>query len=780
MLCKYYLHIGSEVVVVGDDNCYDVSEDVVNPQDLSQSFVRKDYGGVTRKYGSSIEFCGLAYDLLVALHRAEYLAAKASFAIYVANNNWEYELLWQCPLDFASFSYDEHKVTVSCVDNSAAALIKANGGTKSSYSVDLLKSGKQLYYDRVISQNEVKMGLYGDPISGSDETECSWDLTAFVIFCLPMIVRDSSGVSPGTQPVSLTNQSFSGYISDDSPSSYFLEATGDCRVFLDFSNVRFRVIDRESSSSLPALWRVVRSNPNVDGRTAVVYLRTTYSGPDEDLYPFKPFACDLVAGDRLSLTFVNDINEYGSPVMWPYQTVLLGVEDMVVNWDRRGEALMIDVVEPERLLNRILQTVADGKMTLVGSITPTVGGVANERLAGLVLVAAESVRGLSGAMIHSSFVEFCKFMEAEFGYVYEVEDVEIEEVSFDGFIELSDDAVVRERTSQGTNYVYFVRGTSELIRGTFVGSVAQEDGYYYTKFSDYTDYVASSGSVKTIVRLDRTFVDSTTGKKYHYDGTLDDLVEGVPASARVVFRHRTDLFSREVVKVLSPVGGLELSVLNDLLYSGVNIGYEKQDYDNGNTGRDEWNFESYYLTGVSLKEQKLELVCPYRADCYGFEELVAKREEQESTDSDEDIWLVKCDVNQSSGSWILDRSHSIVGVYSNSVFNALLAPIYMVEANRNYIASFCSVLKLSMTRGFRDIVIDGNAVTKEFTFSAAERLFNACLLKVVTDDQDLPEDLSGLVEFDWCGRVCRGYVKSVEMKCQREESLSYELIEAGG
>jgi hypothetical protein len=101
----------------------------------------------------------------------------------------------------------------------------------------------------------------------------------------------------------------------------------------------------------------------------------------------------------------------------------------------------------------------------------------------------------------------------------------------------------------------------------------------------------------------------------------------------------------------------------------------------------------------------------------------------------------------------------------------------MVEANKGMIASFCEGLRLSTTSGNRNIMIDGVSVSKNFTFTAADRLFRCAKLKVQTDDQELPFDKSGKISFEWHGTTYQGYLRSVKLACQREEPVEYELIE---
>ena len=139
----------------------------------------------------------------------------------------------------------------------------------------------------------------------------------------------------------------------------------------------------------------------------------------------------------------------------------------------------------------------------------------------------------------------------------------------------------------------------------------------------------------------------------------------------VVFKHRDEVFGSTNLKTIHSISEPEYSVDSSRIYSEIEIGYEKQDYDLGNNGNDEFNFSTTYTTGVTLNNSKLSLISPYRADCYGFEELIGKRgEETSSSDSDKQVFAVKCINN--GGKYIVDRTIMVEGAYTNSVFNAPL------------------------------------------------------------------------------------------------------------
>lgn len=168
MICKYYLMIGSDSVDRNSESCIDVSAMISNLKDLKLSYSRVDYGGVTRKSGSSIEFIGDARERIIDYFMSNGVNSLASFAVYAIEDDWTYKEIFSCPLDFSSFSYDSYVAKLSCLDNSVAAKIKANNNTKYEFNVSELKAPKQLAYDRVTMRNEASIQAIGNKQTGND------------------------------------------------------------------------------------------------------------------------------------------------------------------------------------------------------------------------------------------------------------------------------------------------------------------------------------------------------------------------------------------------------------------------------------------------------------------------------------------------------------------------------------------------------------------------------------------------------------------------------------
>lgn len=241
----------------------------------------------------------------------------------------------------------------------------------------------------------------------------------------------------------------------------------------------------------------------------------------------------------------------------------------------------------------------------------------------------------------------------------------------------------------------------------------------------------------------------------------------------VSFVHRSSLFTDETVKVLEDVTDFELSVDAGKIYSRVNVGYDKVDYESVN-GKDEFRFTQQYTTGVNVVDGSLDLTSPYRADAYGMEFLAAKRgEDTTDSESDNDVFMVGVTLNGSV--YTLDRSVSIEGTINpETMFNGMYAHDSMIAANEGYLGVFSEMLEFASSDGNSDVVIDGVALNSDVAIG--ERLFTVGVMNVTTGDTDIPADLSGIVSFSMNGKVYKGYVSEITLNIGRSESVTYELI----
>lgn len=241
----------------------------------------------------------------------------------------------------------------------------------------------------------------------------------------------------------------------------------------------------------------------------------------------------------------------------------------------------------------------------------------------------------------------------------------------------------------------------------------------------------------------------------------------------ITFRPRKDYFSDNVVKVISDYSGYNMSVNASLIYSQLNIGYEKQDYESVN-GRDEFRFTNIYNTGNTITDNKMEMISPYRADAYGIE-FLAQKVGEDTTDNSSDNTVFFVCANLVDGQYILDRTESIEGVISPStMFNVMYSPSSMIEANKGYLGGFMTDLSFASSEGNTDISINGNKENRNVSIQGG--LFSVGEAEIETSDIELPEDMTGLVEFEHQGEIVQGYYKSADFSYSRTKSAKITLI----
>lgn len=242
----------------------------------------------------------------------------------------------------------------------------------------------------------------------------------------------------------------------------------------------------------------------------------------------------------------------------------------------------------------------------------------------------------------------------------------------------------------------------------------------------------------------------------------------------VTFRPRKDYFADVLVKRVEDFNGYQMNVNASLIYSQVNVGYEKQDYDSVN-GKDEFRFTNIYNTGTTMTDNRLELVSPYRADAYGIEFLTQKIGE-DTTDNETDNNVFFVCARSNGENYILDRADVVEGVISPStIFNAMYSPTSMISANEAYLAGFIATLQYASSEGNTSVVINGEAENRDMELSGG--LFNVNELEIETSDIDLPESLNGYVEFEHHGEVRMGYIQSVDYHYTKTASAKLKLVE---
>lgn len=252
--------------------------------------------------------------------------------------------------------------------------------------------------------------------------------------------------------------------------------------------------------------------------------------------------------------------------------------------------------------------------------------------------------------------------------------------------------------------------------------------------------------------------------------------------SKIIFKHLSKFYDRTQHKELEFVDGLDLSMNESLIFSGVDVGYEKKDYDEIN-GRDEFHFTNSFSTGLSINDNVKKLISPYRADCYGIEFLAEKRQEETKDDSsDNDIFIVDAEIV--NGKLVLRRSGNfgasleVSGVlFPDTIFNAIYSPRRMLFNNRQYIGASTDYLKFTASNCNSAVSIGGMPETTSIPIPLDDRIFRIEDIKIDTVGlSPFPPNYKGVIGFDYKNRYYEGYVSEITEKIGKRQSVSYKLI----
>lgn len=839
---------------------------IKNLDSIKVSFARVDLGGVVRKCGSTIEFTGKAYDAIIAHYEENYLQSKGAFAVYMADNNWVYSKVWECPLDFATLQYDANVVSIGCVDNSVAAIIKANKKSKYEFDVSTLKDSANLLYNGVVTRRSFTFMVTGATPQGETTTDMVSskiiEVTNNNYYSLYIPYIGVSADDFGSEHITCYDQHEDSVWSTaaagkddgalmksamDGDRAGFITCIQDCMIHIDM-DMQFRFI-------YPGWWsqRSMRAYFILVVGSSVVWKKevTDYNTVDVSIHgDYAMTAGQKVAFGMSVLSKRTNNNWTSTPLpdgslnpsthlkfnpglRWGSNSSTAFVNESHYDTD----PIEINAIRPLSLLQKIVD-----KMLATREDICVIGRIeeGESLLPRTLLVAAESIRQISTNKIYSSFSEFCDFMEAVFGYVYTLEhigyymDGELMEIDRGERVRLSHirkslitsqsmvswsdlgyykmlpiGGIISEDLGEAldltTPFTYEWEGghdigfMEEVFYNEYANTFVIQDyntGKWYANFSRNDAVIQGSwyneenGHAREMIGLNiGAFLNNDGTHMYgiirngsiilcdakHTNGWLDS-EENNASVVNLIFRHRKDVFKSQTVKSLLNVNNLQYQFDESKVYSDVEVGYAKQDYENSNSGLNEFNFTNYYKTDSDLTEQTMSLICPYRADCYGIEELLVKSNNSESTDSDNDIFIVIASASQpEDGRWQIDRSITVQNAYSETVFNAAIAPNMIIMNSEEYLGAFAKNLKFTSSDANSDAVIGG--VRMSANRSITKQLFKAGNISIDTDDHAFPENWDGIIEFAYAGKTYKGYLDSIDICFANMGTITYNIIE---
>jgi len=500
-------------------------------------------------------------------------------------------------------------------------------------------------------------------------------------------------------------------------------------------------------------------------------------------YTFK--LSNLSAGKCFSLFYVCDINSNGG-LRQPFISIKSSIQ---TKWLSKAKTIEIDSIRPEAVLAALADKICDGRINVQPQID-----FSDSRLSKTFILAAESVRNIPGAKFYSSFQEFCNWMGAVFGYTYYLGPLEkslfkrTQEYSLEWPISATDHLIHSMCPGGHGEQVVIIEGTPYFA---VLGDDYNADGSlnFYTKWNGSDVY---NDPITGKARLDTLFYDEYYNQGCYFDADYKlqsysgDIKQSILDSQKIYFVHRNTLFQESNIVRVNGIRDLRYSISKDFVVSTVIAGYEKQEYD-AECGRDEWNFSAQYNTGVDLVEKKIELVSKYRADCYGLEFLAQKRaKDTTDTKSDNTVFFVHCkettkdyggDEDTIETKWLeVDRSVSIRGALTDTVFNGEYSPIKCIQSNERYLSAIKRnlTLKFASFDGNTNIGIDGTYGNSDLYLSS--QLFTAGEIEFTSGDTDMPIDSTALYEVEHNGVIYRGYLLEATFRFSINEAVKYKLI----
>ncbi len=261
------------------------------------------------------------------------------------------------------------------------------------------------------------------------------------------------------------------------------------------------------------------------------------------------------------------------------------------------------------------------------------------------------------------------------------------------------------------------------------------------------------------------------------------------------FKSRDAMFESGTISLSlkeNEVSGLQITADPQYAFTGVKIGFDKQDYDSVN-GRFEANGTFEYNTDYTSRDENvLELISPYRGDSIGFELLCWNRGDNTTDDdSDNDVFCVAL---KQSGSrydtyydeYLFDLEYTKFDLFGEvsegpKMFNAPYCPVFLVSANASLIGISTRKLKfasvdMSNTAKMITSSVSSGSMPLYNDLNISSRIFKPVAYTFNTGNfLDLPDRENGLVEFVYEGVTYKGYVRKLTKNYAAEKENEWEL-----
>lgn len=431
---------------------YEATDDLKNWDDFELAYKRSDYDGVLRSFSTKFEFVNRSYNLLKEEYSKNYLSSSAGIAFYKRNNSWNWDKVFQCALDFSSYSDDGYTISINAIDDTLAAIIKAKRNIQYEYLVSELKP-QSLYYDGLKFRYEAKY------VSGGTTVEDDANLqyiqfhgalqaeggTRPATVSFPVYILDNSELPKRDSPLVFTDEPFT----TDGSVQIFAEALSNIDITLKLSFSFYVTADNAHGTAYAdVVLFVKRANGDLARFGAWRHIAGNIPTIVSELINIS-----LNSGDSIGMDLL--LYNSATPITMTWTTYLRDFS-LSVNFQSRINPVNIDVLLLTTVAEKLLESMTDSSDYSVDIYNYVPGGITRSRLSSCFIMPAESARNLPNAKLYTSFKKFCEFMEAEFGYVLVVEG---NNVTFIHRYALFDNYVVKDLSDQINDYEYSVNSS---------------------------------------------------------------------------------------------------------------------------------------------------------------------------------------------------------------------------------------------------------------------------------------------------------------------------------
>lgn len=389
----------------------DATDLLINWEDVTLSYKRDGLGGVMRAFSTQFEFAQEARDMLLAAFIADGVRASASVEFQTRNEDYSYTTLFTCALDFSTLTYEAHRASINAVDNTIASKLKAGKSQKYQYAVAGLTT-QAATYRHLPMLNEVSWFINGDFDEDTEKTYGHFGSVAGqpTYTCVPLAVLGSEIAVRGSSDFDDVVLSWGKTTDIEKKVVPFFTAGVACTASVELALETGVPVGGGTISVFNLVLGKIETGED-DAKTLTI-LATLDVLNNRSVSLSADYA--LNAGDALSLYLLVTTADGALPQWTQYEIVSsrLSVTYMARDYNR----VQIDALQPVTLMQALLDSICG-----VGNVTGAIS-TSDDRLQHTWLMAAESIRGIGDAQIYSSWGDFCTFMDAQFGYVPEIDE----------------------------------------------------------------------------------------------------------------------------------------------------------------------------------------------------------------------------------------------------------------------------------------------------------------------------------------------------------------------